>query len=459
LNTDNLSKLFEIISKYLEETPRNNVVNYKRAKELEAEYDFSLPQQGLSEEGVFEKIRDYLDHSLNTINPQFNNQLYAGVSEAAFMAEVITALTNTSMATYEVAPFATLIERELTRKLNSIVGFNGDEGIMVTGGSNANMLALHCARHRFNNDTRIKGNTSDLVAFVSDQAHYSFEKAYNLMGLGLDNLIKVESDEDGKMKPASLESLIVRSINDGKKPFFIASTAGTTVKGAFDPIEKIDLIAKKYDLWHHVDGAWGAPVLLTDKYKSLMEGCEKADSLTWDAHKLMSTGLITTFFLTKHNGILQEANSGGGSRYIFHEYENADYDYGPRSLQCGRKVDSFKLWLHWQKLGDKGVGLEVEKLFDKAKYFEEKILADTTNFKLISPRQSLNVCFQVIPEDSSRDINEYNYHLRYKIVREGKFLTNFSRLEDGTIFFRHVFVNSRTSFEDIDKFLDRLVVK
>jgi glutamate/tyrosine decarboxylase-like PLP-dependent enzyme len=446
-NQENIGRLAHLLKSYLKNPPQYPV-QYTQGAKLEKEYDFSLPMLGGGGNELFKRIEDYLKYAVHTQNPRFNNQLFAGISEPAFYGEVITSLLNTSMATYEISPMASLIEKELCRKLNSIVGYAGDEGIMVTGGSNANMLALHCARHRFDETIKQSGNKRNLVAFVSDQAHYSFAKAYNLMGLGLENLIKVKSDDRGRMLVSDLEEKIKKSLNENKNPFFISSTAGTTVLGAFDPIIEIDSIAKKYKLWHHIDGAWGGPVLLSDKYKTLLEGSKLSDSFTWDAHKLMSTGLITTFFLTKHQGILNAANSGGGSRYIFHEYENVEYDTGPDSLQCGRRVDALKFWLHWQYYGDKGVAANVDKLFEKAKYFEG-LVKSNPRLKLIKERESLNVCFQVIPK-SNVDINECNYKLRFELVKKGEHLVNFSRFQDGTTFFRMVFVNQYTTKNDLD---------
>lgn len=451
MNINLLEKIIPILKQYTK--PSEKVVEYISAADLSESYDFSVDKK-LDEQQWLGKIEDILKYSVKTIHPQFNNQLYAGTSDPAFIGEIITSLTNTSMATYEIAPFATLVEKELCKKLNSIVGYKDGEGIMVTGGSNANMLSIHCARQTKFPNTKKDGNQNVLAAFVSDQAHYSFSKAFNLMGLGLDNLIKVKSNELGEMIPSELEKEITKSIDEGKTPFYVASTTGTTVLGAFDPVKKIDIVAKKYDLWHHIDGAWGGPVLLSEKHRKLIEGSELSDSFTWDAHKLMSTGLITTYFLTKHKGILQDSNNGGGSTYIFHEYENSDYDTGPDSLQCGRKVDSIKFWLHWLYYGDEGLENEIDSAFNKAEYFEGKV-KESKNLQLVVDRNSLNVCFQVIPKNGE-DINLYNLNLRYKMMKEGKFLTNFSRFADGTIFFRHVFVNSRTTMEDVDNLINYL---
>lgn len=459
INEENWQKLFNIISQYLSENenPDIPVIQYRKATELLEILNLEIPTQKQDEEVVFETVKNYLKYSQRTGHPQFNNQLFAGFNVPAFIGEMISHLSNTSMATYEISPVATLMERELVIKMNKLTGFNTDEGIMCTGGSNANMLAIHCARSKDDPSVYYEGNKKDYVIFVSESAHYSFEKAVNLMGMGLNCIEQIKNDDDGKILPKDLEEKIIKAKEAGKTPLMIASTFGTTVMGAFDPVIEIDKIAKKYDIWHHIDGAWGGSALLSDRFDHLTKGVENADSYTWDAHKLMGTGVITSFFLSKHKGILKQANSTkGGEKYIFHKYENTDFDTGTNSLQCGRKVDSLKLWLNWQYLGDQGYKEYVDKLKDNADYFVEKIKNYPDRFKLIHNPEFLNVCFQIIPKDSNQDINQFNYDKRFELVREGMFQTNFSKTPDA-IFFRHIFANNMTEKKHIDQLVERLL--
>jgi len=317
-------------------------------------------------------------------------------------------------------------------------------------------MAIHCARQKKYPESKFKGNMGkDFCIYVSKEAHYSHKKAMMLMGLGLDNLIQVEADELGKMNPVDLKTKIQKNLDEGRTPLMICSTAGTTVLGAFDPIEKINSIAKEFKLWHHIDGAWGGAVMFSSKYNALLKGCENADSFTFDAHKLMGAGLITSFFLTKHSEILKEANGGGGSHYIFHEYENAEFDTGKKSLQCGRKVDSLKFWLLWKSKGHSGFEKFIHDQYEKQNFFLS-LIKENPRLKLIQEPEFLNVCFQVIPK-TDRDINKFNFDLRFKLVKTGKMLTNFSSFADGTIFFRHVFANNLTTKEDLKALIDEIL--
>lgn len=458
-NIEAWNELTKILQNYFEENSdrATPVVNYQPASMLKSLLNLELSEEGVGTKEIFQEIENYLKYSVRANHPQFNNQLQAGANFESLLAEVISFATNTTMATFEVAPVASLIEAKLIEELNKKIGYHDGGGIMLTGGSNANLLALHCARNSHVAEVKYKGNQGlDLCVFVSEEAHYSFKKAVMLMGLGLDNLILVESDKNGKMLASDLEAKILKAKQDGKTPIMIASTCGTTVKGAFDPIEENQKIAEKYELWHHIDGAWGGAALFSDKIGDKFKIAHKVDSFTFDAHKVLGTGIITSFLLTKREGAITAANSGGGSEYLFHHYENAEYDTGKSSLQCGRKVDCLKLWLSWKALGHKGMHKYVDDQLEKAEYFTN-LVKEHPRLQLVSEPEYLNICFQVIPKNESLEINQYNLDLRFKMVKTGRFLVNYSSDKDGTIYFRMVFPNPMTQKEDIDYFVEELL--
>ncbi|MBE9009731.1 aminotransferase class V-fold PLP-dependent enzyme, partial [Pseudanabaenaceae cyanobacterium LEGE 13415] len=262
-----LSKAFHLVNQYLEENAdiATPVVHYLKPELLKNKLDLSIPDQGVSIDKFITLLETYLHYSVRTGHRQFFNQLFSGFNLPGFLGEVFASLTNTSMATYEIAPVATLIEQSLIEEMNSWIGFEQGEGTFVTGGSNANLVAMLCARNKAFPEAKYQGFSQRSVVFVSDQAHYSFLKAANVLGIGLNNVIKVKTDAKGSMIPAELETAIASSLASGHTPFFIAATAGTTVLGAFDPLPEIAEIAKKYQLWFHVDGAWGGAAIFSDR--------------------------------------------------------------------------------------------------------------------------------------------------------------------------------------------------
>lgn len=450
-----LNDVLRLVSEY--ENSYENVLNYMPAESLYKELDLNITDEKASNRELIADIKKYLKYSPNTRHPKYNNQLNAGSSDEAIIAELITMLTNTTMATYEVSPVATMIEKELVSQLNKKIGFVDGDGIMLTGGSNANLMAIHLARHTRFPETKDVGNSNrQMCVFVSREAHYSHKKAMMLLGLGIDNLILVDTDSEGRMLVEDLEAKVIQTMMMDKIPLMVCSTAGTTVLGAFDPLKETNDICKQYNLWHHVDGAWGGAVMFSKEYNHLIEGIELVDSVTFDAHKLMGTGLITSFILTKGHKALKHANSGGGCHYLFHEYENERFDLGRKSIQCGRKVDALKMWLTWKAHGHDGFEQIVNEQFSKKDYFTN-LVNEHPRLKLIHDPSFLNVCFQVIPTDQEQDINQFNYDLRFKLIQQGKLMTNYSWREDGTVFFRQVFANHNTTQKDLAEIVNIMI--
>jgi len=456
-SSEMLETAFRLIFKYIEENAKKEtpVVQFEPPDVLKSQIDLTIGQEGVSIEELLKFIENqYLKYSVRSGHRQFFNQLFGGFSPVGFFGDVVTSLTNTSMYTYEVAPVVTLLEKAVIHKMLSLVGFEQGEGTFVTGGSNANYMALLCARNKTKPTIKTTGfSNNDLVLFVSDQAHYSFERAADLLGIGSHQVVKVKTDNKAQMRVDELEKEIVNHLEQGKKPFFVAATAGTTVLGAFDPIQQIAALAKQYDMWCHIDGAFGASVLLSRQHKYLLAGSELADSLTWDAHKMMGATLMCSAFLIKAPDLLRQTCAVGGTEYLYHD-EAESYDLGQISLQCGRRVDALKLWLLWKYYGELGYERCIDRLFELAEYATQRVI-EHPNLELMAPTQSLNICFRYQPHHQT-DINAFNITLREQLRQSGQSLVNYAWFK-GHVVIRLVIVNFDLSKEDIDTFFDNLL--
>lgn len=445
-----------IVEKYLSENQYEGspVVKYSPPLELKDAMDVSLGKPN-SDEECWALIDKIMDKSVRTTHPLFLNQLFGGIQPEAISAEWLSTILNPTMATYEVAPILTILEKELARKLSNMIGLKLGEGLMVTGGSNANLVGVLCARQFKVPDIKKRGYQGKrYTIYISTDAHYSYEKAAHISGLGIDHLRAVKVDANGAMDPHALREMIREDRALGFIPMMIGATAGTTVLGAFDPIAEINKVARDYNLWLHVDAAWGGGAILSEKHRHLIRGIHLADSVTFDAHKTLNTPLVTSFILCKHPGMLKQTNQGGGTEYIFHDYDNSDWDTGTYSLQCGRRADVLKLWLLWKSRGDVGMGEIIDHLFDLAAYAKERI-EKHPRLKLVSS-QYLNNCFQVIPLKEHVDINQFTLKVRTHLVQRGKVLVNYAERPDKTIFFRLVSANNQTKKSDIDHLMSEL---
>jgi len=443
---------FRELENFIQSSPERGIHAFETPAELRALFDMTLPSQGRSKDELLQDMKAYLDHARNTLHPTFANQLYAAPLPIAFIADAVAALGNSTMATFEAAPIGTLIERALVHNLGKSIGWERTEGIMVTGGSNANLSGLLLARNtRFPETRRFGNGNTRFSVFVSEEAHYSFFKAMNQLGIGTDNLIPVPADAQGRLRASELERLILTAKDRGFTPLMCAATAGTTVLGAFDPLEEIADVCERHGLWMHVDGAWGGSTLLSTKHRGKLKGIERADSVTWDTHKMLGTGLVSSFILTKHIGALLASQRGGGNNYLFHDGQENTMDLGPLSLQCGRRVDAFKVWLSWRAMGDEGWENLVDTLFARAQWMAKEIKNRPTLQLLYEP-ESLNVCFRYRPKRSYQ-ANLAVRPIRDELMARGEAMINWSS-RSGESFLRFIVVHPGADERVLTKILD-----
>jgi len=250
------------------------------------------------------------------------------------------------------------------------------------------------------------GGGRQLVAYCSADAHYSSNKAAQVCGLGSDNLRKIKVNQRGQMCMEDLKAEIAKSLAENELPFLIVATAGTTVFGAFDPIDKIADIAQEHSMWMHVDAAWGGGTLLSPTLRrKMMNGVERADSITWNPHKMMNVPLACSMFICKYKDMLKQCN-GTSASYLFQPDKlYSEFDIGDKTIQCGRKPDAYKLWLVWKNTGDAGWCKHIEYAYHLTSYTQKKLEA-SPNFVMVIDNQCTNVCFWYLPK-SMRHINPH----------------------------------------------------
>ena len=418
--------------------------------------DLNLPLEGRGLEAALDDIESVLRNSVRTTAPGFMNPLWGGLSIASIAGELVTAATNTAMYTYEIAPIATLIESSILKRMAELADFGTSQGTLTTGGSNGNLLGMLCARQaKFPMSSHAGFDGTKMVAFVSEESHYSFSIASNVVGIGHSNLIKVRCDEHGQMRPDALEEEIEYALAEGRIPFAVLATSGTTVKGSFDPLREIAAVAHKYELWMHVDAAWGGSCLFSSQHRSLMDGIELADSFCWDAHKMMGIPLICSAFIVKDADVLKAVCSNGNTAHYLYIESGEDLDLGRYSLQCGRRNDALKLWLAWREIGDAGWASMLERFMELAHYLEERV-KNHASLELMSERMWTNVCFRYVGDSSTDERNRINAELRQRLIQDGRFMVSRSTIDE-SIILRSVIANRSVTEESLDAFLDCVV--
>lgn len=406
-----------------------NVYDFLQPNELLKIIKPEINNQPLDDSSVIDLCKTVARYSLKSNHPDQHNALWQGVDQYALLGSWLTETFNTQAYTYEVAPVFSLIESFLIKHIAvDLAGYSPDEydGTMQAGGSIGNMYGLNLARYRLEpsvKTTGLRGQTEAgrLVAFTSEDSHYSMQKGFAFLGLGTDNLISIPTNAAGEMIPSKLEDAIAEQIKKGAKPFFVNCTSGSTVIGAFDPLEEIADICERFGIWLHVDAAWGGGVLFSEKHRRLLKGIERADSFITNPHKLLCAPTQCSFFLTKHRGLLSKAHSAQAS-YLFmpDKFYDTSYDTGDKVIQCGRKVDAFKFYLKYVARGKSGIQNAVDNAFEKTDYLRNLIKELDYFVPVVDADSSThcnNVCFWYLP----LSLREPGVNYREKILNDDQF--------------------------------------
>jgi glutamate/tyrosine decarboxylase-like PLP-dependent enzyme len=457
--TSLFSSVTPLIYDYVANIEKGNIpVNlYLPPKDLRNVYDISLKSKNSDLESIIKDIEYTMKYSVVSSHPLFMDKLYSGTDAIGVIGELITALINNNGHTYKTSPVFSIMEVELVKLIAPMYGLTN--GVMCPGGSYSNLMAMACARTWFDPSSKTKGVRNNMCVFTSEQAHYSIPTNAMILGIGFDNVYKIKALDDGTMDPVDLEDKIKFSLQNNQVPFFINATAGTTVLGAYDDFTTISEIANKYSLWLHIDGSYGGSVIFSKNHRHLMKGCEGARSLTTNPHKMMGIPLQCSFIFVKKNEDLINTTSITAD-YLFHD--NNEYDLGKKSFQCGRRADSFKLWLSIRYYGLDGFENRLDKAWDNARYMIEKVRTKSC-FKLVNPNpKCLNVCFWYIPksfnpESSSYTLSEVTSSIQ-SILSNGEIMVDYSNLpNEKDYFFRVIIQSPKVSRDHIDLIIRRVI--
>lgn len=444
------------------------VCEWKEPHELRELLDLELRSHGEPAGRLLERCRDIIRYSVKTCHPRFFNQLFSGLDHHALAGRLLTETLNTSQYTYEIAPVFVLMEEVVLAKLRELVGWNSGDGIFCPGGSISNMYAMNVARFQRFPESRQQGSRAlpRLVLFASEECHYSIQKGAAFLGIGTDNVVLVRADERGKMIPEELEKEIERVKSEGAVPFFVSATSGTTVLGAFDPLGPVADVCQRHGLWLHVDAAWGGSALLSRKHRQLLAGIERADSVAWNPHKMLTVGLqCSAFLLRDDSGLLQRCH-GAGAAYLFQpdKFYDVMFDTGDKTVQCGRRVDCLKLWLLWKAVGSEGLEQRVDRAFACTRYLAAE-MKRRDGFQLVLEPEFINLCFWFVPPslrgqqgctDFGPRLGKVAPTIKERMMKEGSMMVSYQPHGTRPNFFRQIVTSPAVTRADLDFFLDEI---
>ncbi len=383
-----------------------------------------LPETGDDPDKVLDEVfREMVDKGFHVPSGNYFGLMNPTPTYIGVMAEALVAALNPQLATVKRSQLASRIEHEAVRWLGERVGWPGEfNGTFTTGGNEANFsgLALGLA---WKFPTVIEEGVASIgsqpVLYASAEAHHSVDKSAGLLGLGRKALRRIAVNDQVQLDPEILEQTIERDIASGKKPFCVIATAGTTNTGAIDDLVALSEICRRFDLWLHVDGAYGAAAILSDQHRVLLCGIEQADSITIDPHKWMAMPLAAGVILTRHPEMLERAFAVAAP-YMPKAAEAKGLDNSRISTQWTRRMNSLKLWLTLRVHGRKAYEEHIDRQLNLAQTFVAWLRA-SDHFELAAPQTLPIVAFRfkgmkLAPEE----LSEIHASIAEEVTRDGR---------------------------------------
>ncbi len=435
--------VLEWIASYLEEPRQYPVLARCNPGELQRLLPAAGPAKGESMEAILADFEQLILPRMTLWNhPRFHAYFSISASAAGILGELLTAALDANAMLWKSCPAATELEQITTAWVLDWLGLPSEWfGMIVDSASNSVLQAIIAARQRAEPESRAKGPTGRLAAYVSEHTHSSVEKAAIAAGIGQRNVRHIAADAGFRMRPEALAEAIRADLASGLKPFFAVATVGTTSSTAVDPVAEIAWICREYDLWLHVDGAYGGSFGIIPECRYLLDGVELADSFVVNPHKMMMVPLDCSLFYTAHPALLRSAFS------LEAEYLKTDavdaVDFMNYGLALGRRFRALKLWFVMRYFGREGLAAILRENIRMAAWLGERIAADA-RFELAAPAAMGLVCFRLRQgDDATRE-------LMRRISISGRFFVWHTVLE-GRFAIRAAIGNIRTQQRDVEE--------
>ena len=411
------------------------------------------------------RVRALIDECLqsgqNLHHPHYIGHQVPGPLPLAGVFDAIGTITNQVMAVYEMGPWATAVERALIQRLGEVIGLPTGEfaGLITSGGSIANLTALLTARNVVHGESW-KGGMSALptppVLLVQQDAHYCIARSAGILGMGTNQVVRVGLDDQRRMSPQSLEAEL-QSHQDRKIPVTaVVACACATPIGAFDPLEEIADLCERFGVWLHVDAAHGAAAAFSEKYRHLVRGLERADSLICDAHKMMHVPALCAFVFYKQ-AAHRFAAFQQDAPYLFDPSAPgmAEYDCGLMTLECTKRAAAFGVWGVWSTYGPGVFSDLIDATFGLADEVWQQLQREPDFEAPFRPQCNILV-FRYVPVGrETSQWNDLNRELRRRLIESGEFYVSQTTLE-GVAYLRMTVINPLTTLATVMALLSRI---
>lgn len=409
--------------------------------ELMAKLGGPLPEQAGDVDAAIDLLASAaLAHQQHSDHPRYFARVPGPSSFAGVLGDWLGIGFNTIAASWIGGAGPATVELVVVQWLRELVGMPpGTDGVLVSGGSMANLTAIATAR----------ATCGSGVAYLTDQTHSSIQRALRELGFPPDHIRTIASDEQFRMPVADLTAAIQQDLQQGNHPLIAIASAGTTNTGSVDPLHEIADLCAAQGMWFHIDGAYGAPAALCDQGKELLSGIERADSLVLDPHKWLFQPYDIGCTLVRRRGTLDRAFAMTSEYLKDVEAGGGQVDFRNRSLELTRRSRALKLWLTFRTYGCERIRQAIERGIQLAEFAEE-VLRNSTSWEVITPAQIGIITF-ALKGNPAADLAT-----RAQALTDSGFATLSSTLLKGRSVLRLCTINPLTTHADIEETIERL---
>jgi aromatic-L-amino-acid decarboxylase len=443
-------RLLAWIATYLDNPERYPVVSPLKPGDVRRSLPAAPPAQAESLERILADFESKILPGITHWNhPGFFAYFSISSSIPGILAELLIAALDVNAMLWKTSPAATELEELTMDWLRQLLGMGeGWFGLINDTASISTMLALAAAREaKPELEIRSRGmaGRSDLPTlrvYCSEHAHSSVDKGASTLGIGFDNVVKIASDDEYRMRPDALAKAIAEDRAKGYLPLACVATVGTTSTSSIDPVAEIADICGREGLWLHVDGSYGGVAAVSPAYRHVLDGVERADSLVVNPHKWLFTPIDCSAFYTRHPGVLKRAFSLVPEYLITGEQDEVVnlMDYG---VQLGRRFRALKLWMVIRAFGAEGLAARLEAHCALARRFADWV-REEPEWEVSAPVPFSLVCFRYAPAGASEaECERRNAEILHRVNASGEAYLSHTKL-NGKYVLRLAIGNIRT---------------
>ncbi|WP_282081356.1 pyridoxal phosphate-dependent decarboxylase family protein [Aquimarina algiphila] len=447
-------KIIDHIVEHFENQDSKKPVTMASREEMDALLTEQIPDQPTPANEVLDFVMDQIIPHSNIVSHPKSYSFVPGPSNyISAMADTIATGFNIFSGGWAASPAAAELEIITMNWLLDVFGFPTKKGggIFTSGGSMANLTALATARR-----IRCGDDFSKAIIYLSDQAHSSNIKAIKVLGFKKEQIRIIPTDMEFKISINKLKNAIARDRLEGLQPFCIIASAGTTNTGTVDPLNDIATICEREHLWLHIDGAYGGAAILANTGKTLLNGIERADSLTVDPHKWFYQPYEIGCLLVKDHNWLSSTFSEKPEYLRDIEGNESEINFYDHGIQLTRRFRALKFYMSLKTFGLNSFRKAIQYNIDLAEQTED-ILRRSSHWEITSPATLAIINFRYNPIGqhlSEKELDQINQNISNKIVtsREALLVTT---ILQGQIVLRMCLINPRTTIEDIKDTLEK----